>query len=72
MNANYVSICTWVEKPNGKGEKYIPLCLGKSCKGVNIYKVAKRYHKTIIEIFKTCPFCNNAVKIKFLKGDKND
>lgn len=62
-------VCTWTEKPNGKGEKYIVSCLGNSSAGINIYKVARRYNRSIVSIFKSCPFCGNPVKINFIKKE---
>lgn len=65
--------CVWTEKENGKGNVYIPSCLKNSSNGVNIFKVAKKYRMSIIDIFRNCPFCGHNVVINALKlpGDKD-
>ena len=60
-------VCTWTEKENGKGDVYIPSCLGNSCNGVNIFKVAKKYKMSLVDIFRRCPYCGNNVVINALK-----
>ena len=67
MNEEKQIVCTWTERENGKGDIYIPSCLGKSSKGVNIWKVCKKYNVTPIQIFKSCPFCGNNVVINAVK-----
>ena len=62
-----VIVCTWTEKENGKGDVYIPNCLGKSSNGVNIFKVAKKYNLSLVDIFRRCPFCGKNVIINALK-----
>lgn len=69
MQEEIKSVCIWAEKPNGKGEKYIVSCLGDSSAGINIYKIARRYNKSIVGIFRNCPFCGNPVKIKFIEKE---
>ena len=59
--------CVWTEKENGKGDVYIPACLGKSSNGVNVFKYCKKHHLNLIDIFRTCPFCGGAVVIETLK-----
>lgn len=70
MHKETESVCIWTEKPNGKGEKYIVSCLGDSSAGINIYKIARRYNKSIVGIFRNCPFCGRPVRIKFI-GKEN-
>lgn len=71
MNVNNVNsaVCTWTEKENGKGDVYIPSCLGKSSNGVNVWKVARKKNISILDIFKKCPYCGNRVIIKPKKND---
>lgn len=61
------SICTWTEKKNGKGDIFIPSCLGKSSNGVNVFKYCKKHHLNLISIFRTCPFCGGVVRIVAIK-----
>lgn len=65
--------CVWTEKENGKGDVYIPSCLKNSSNGVNIFKVAKKYRVSIIDIFRSCPFCGHNVVVNALKlpGDED-
>lgn len=65
--------CVWTERENGKGNIYIPSCLKNSSNGVNIFKVAKKYRISIIDIFRSCPFCGHNVVVNALKlsGDKD-
>ena len=65
------TICIWKEKENGKGDVYIPSCLGKSCNGINVWKVAKKKNITIIDMFRTCPYCGDRVQIKPCKKENN-
>ncbi len=59
--------CVWTEKENGKGDVYIPSCLKNSSNGVNIFKVAKKYRISVIDIFRKCPYCGHNVIINTLK-----
>ncbi len=59
--------CVWTEKENGKGDVYIPSCLKNSSNGVNIFKVAKKYKISVIDIFRKCPYCGHNVIINALK-----
>ena len=65
--------CVWTEKENGKGNIYIPSCLKNSSNGVNIFKVAKKYKMSIIDIFRSCPFCGHNVVVNTMKlpGDND-
>ena len=58
-----MTCCVWQEKENGKGNIYLPSCLGKSSNGVNIFKVAKKYNVSFVDIFRKCPFCKNPVVV---------
>lgn len=66
-------VCIWTEKENGKGDVYIPACLGKSSNGVNVFKYCKKHKITLISIFRSCPFCGHNVVVNALKlkGDKD-
>jgi hypothetical protein len=66
-NERKMYVCTWTEKENGKGNIYIPSCLGNSSNGVNIFKVAKKYKVSLIDIFRSCPYCGNNVVINAVK-----
>lgn len=61
--------CVWTEKPNGKGDIYIPSCLGKSSNGVNIYKVVKKFNISLIDLFRKCPYCGHNVVINACKRE---
>ena len=64
-------VCIWKEKENGKGDFYIPSCLGLSSNGINVWKVAKKKGISIIDIFRSCPYCGNKVVIKPYKKENN-
>lgn len=59
--------CVWTEKENGKGDVYIPSCLKNSSNGVNIFKAARKYKMSVIDIFRKCPYCGHNVIINALK-----
>lgn len=66
-SAEQETVCVWTEKENGKGDVYIPSCLKNSSNGVNIYKVAKKYKISLVDIFRRCPYCGHNVMINALK-----
>lgn len=65
-----MTCCVWTEKENGKGDIYIPSCLGKSSNGVNIFKVAKKHNISLVDIFRKCPYCGNPVVVNSIKREE--
>lgn len=59
--------CVWSEVPNGKGNIYKTSCLRNSSNGVNIFKVAKKYRMSILDIFRKCPYCGHNVVINSIE-----
>ncbi len=67
-----MTCCVWTEKENGKGNIYVPSCLSKSSKGVNVFKVAKKYNVSFVDIFRKCPFCGNPVVVNAIKKENTN
>jgi hypothetical protein len=62
MGNNEVSVilCKWQETPNNPDWFYVG-CINQK---VNVWKLAKKKHLTMIQIFQSCPYCGHKVTIK--------
>ena len=65
-----MTVCKWSEVANGRGNIYKPSCLTNSSNGVNIFKVAKKYNISLIDIFRKCPYCGNPVVVDAIKREE--
>ena len=52
--------CNWKECNNNKDWCYVG-CIGRK---VNIYKLAKKKHLDLVQIFMSCPYCGGRVVLK--------
>lgn len=52
--------CHWQEQKNNKDWYYVS-CINQK---VNIWKLAKKKHLSMVQIFLSCPYCKGKVVIK--------
>lgn len=66
MGNEEVSIipCKWTESDNNPNWFYVE-CIKQK---VNVWKLAKKKHLDLIQIFHKCPYCGHAVNIKTKEG----
>jgi len=56
-------MCIWKEEQNNKDWFYVGCIKSK----VNIWKLARKKNLTMIQIFQSCPYCKDRVKLEGLK-----